>query len=34
MSTALSAVAQRLNQQGAGGIVGGQKLPDSNPSKR
>jgi phospholipid/cholesterol/gamma-HCH transport system substrate-binding protein len=34
MSTALSAVAQRLNQQGAGGIVGGQKLPDYQPSKR
>ena len=28
MSSALSAVAQRLNQQGAGGIIGGQTLPD------
>jgi phospholipid/cholesterol/gamma-HCH transport system substrate-binding protein len=34
MSSALSAVAQRLNQQGAGGIVGGQKLPDYQPSKK
>jgi phospholipid/cholesterol/gamma-HCH transport system substrate-binding protein len=34
MSSALSAVAQRLNQQGAGGIVGGQKLPDYNAGKR
>ena len=34
MSTALSAVAQRLNQQGAGGIVGGQKLPDYEPGNR
>jgi phospholipid/cholesterol/gamma-HCH transport system substrate-binding protein len=28
MSDALSAVAQRLDRQGAGGIIGGQKLPD------
>jgi phospholipid/cholesterol/gamma-HCH transport system substrate-binding protein len=34
MSSALGAVAQRLNQQGAGGIVGGQKLPDYAPGKK
>jgi phospholipid/cholesterol/gamma-HCH transport system substrate-binding protein len=28
MSEALSAVSQRLDQQGAGGIIGGTKLPD------
>jgi phospholipid/cholesterol/gamma-HCH transport system substrate-binding protein len=28
MSDALSAVAQRLNTQGAGGVLGGEKLPD------
>jgi phospholipid/cholesterol/gamma-HCH transport system substrate-binding protein len=33
MSDALSAVAQRLNQQGAGGIIGGQSLPDYKPRK-
>src|SRR3569623_665475 len=34
MAASLSAVSQRLNQQGAGGIVGGQKLPDYSPRKR
>jgi len=34
MSDSLSAVAQRLNQQGAGGIIGGSKLPDYKPRKR
>lgn len=34
MSGALSAVAQRLNTQGAGGIVGGEKLPDYSPRKK
>jgi phospholipid/cholesterol/gamma-HCH transport system substrate-binding protein len=34
MSDSLSAVSQRLNQQGAGGIIGGQKLPDYKPRKR
>lgn len=33
MSDALSQVAQRLNTQGAGGIVGGSKLPDYKPRK-
>jgi phospholipid/cholesterol/gamma-HCH transport system substrate-binding protein len=33
MSDALSAVSQRLDQQGAGGIIGGQKLPDHKPRK-
>jgi phospholipid/cholesterol/gamma-HCH transport system substrate-binding protein len=33
MSDSLSAVSQRLNQQGAGGIIGGQKLPDYKPRK-
>lgn len=33
MSDALSQVAQRLNTQGAGGIIGGQKLPDYKPRK-
>jgi phospholipid/cholesterol/gamma-HCH transport system substrate-binding protein len=34
MSDALSAVAQRLNTQGAGGIIGGSKLPDYKPRKK
>jgi len=34
MSDSLSAVSQRLNQQGAGGIIGGQKLPDYKPRKK
>src|SRR5687768_3471469 len=34
MSDALSQVAQRLNTQGAGGIVGGSKLPDYKPRKK
>jgi phospholipid/cholesterol/gamma-HCH transport system substrate-binding protein len=34
MSDSLSAVSQRLNQQGAGGIIGGQKLPDYKPRKQ
>jgi phospholipid/cholesterol/gamma-HCH transport system substrate-binding protein len=33
MSSALSAVAQKLDQQGAGGIIGGQRLPDYHPRK-
>ncbi len=33
MSDALSQVAQRLNTQGAGGIIGGSKLPDYKPRK-
>jgi phospholipid/cholesterol/gamma-HCH transport system substrate-binding protein len=34
MSDALSAVAQRLDQQGAGGVIGGQRLPDYKARKR
>ena len=34
MSDSLSAVSQRLNQQGAGGIIGGQKLPDYKPRNK
>jgi phospholipid/cholesterol/gamma-HCH transport system substrate-binding protein len=34
MSSALSSVAQRLDQQGAGGIIGGQKLPDYKAGKK
>ena len=34
MSDSLNAVAQRLNTQGAGGIIGGSKLPDYKPRKR
>ncbi|HYG47877.1 MAG TPA: MlaD family protein [Allosphingosinicella sp.] len=34
MSDALSQVAQRLNTQGAGGIIGGSKLPDYKPRKK
>jgi phospholipid/cholesterol/gamma-HCH transport system substrate-binding protein len=34
MSSALSSVAQRLDQQGAGGILGGQKLPDYKARKK
>lgn len=34
MSDSLSQVSQRLNQQGAGGIIGGQKLPDYKPRKQ
>jgi phospholipid/cholesterol/gamma-HCH transport system substrate-binding protein len=34
MSDSLSAVAQRLNTQGAGGIIGGSKLPDYKPRKK
>jgi phospholipid/cholesterol/gamma-HCH transport system substrate-binding protein len=34
MSDSLSAVSQRLNQQGAGGIIGGSKLPDYKPRKQ
>jgi phospholipid/cholesterol/gamma-HCH transport system substrate-binding protein len=34
MSDALSQVAQRLNTQGAGGIIGGQKLPDYKSRKK
>ncbi len=34
MSDALSAVSQRLNTQGAGGIIGGSKLPDYKPRKK
>jgi phospholipid/cholesterol/gamma-HCH transport system substrate-binding protein len=34
MSDALSSVAQRLDQQGAGGVIGGQRLPDYKARKR
>jgi len=34
MSDSLSAVSQRLNTQGAGGIIGGSKLPDYKPRKK
>jgi len=34
MSDSLNAVAQRLNTQGAGGIIGGSKLPDYKPRKQ
>jgi phospholipid/cholesterol/gamma-HCH transport system substrate-binding protein len=33
MSDALSGVAQRLNTQGAGGVIGGERLPDYKPRK-
>jgi phospholipid/cholesterol/gamma-HCH transport system substrate-binding protein len=33
MSESLSAVSQRLDQQGAGGIIGGTTLPDYKPRK-
>jgi phospholipid/cholesterol/gamma-HCH transport system substrate-binding protein len=33
MSDALSSVAQRLNTQGAGGVIGGTSLPDYKPRK-
>ena len=31
MSDALSSVAQRLDREGVGGVIGGQKLPDYKP---
>lgn len=31
MSSALSSVAQKLDQQGAGGVIGGTRLPDYKP---
>ena len=31
MSDALSSVARRLDREGAGGVIGGQKLPDYKP---
>jgi phospholipid/cholesterol/gamma-HCH transport system substrate-binding protein len=34
MSNALSSVAQKLDQQGAGGVIGGTRLPDYQPGKR
>jgi phospholipid/cholesterol/gamma-HCH transport system substrate-binding protein len=34
MSASLSAVSQRLDTQGVGGIVGGQTLPDYKPRKK
>jgi phospholipid/cholesterol/gamma-HCH transport system substrate-binding protein len=34
MSDSLNSVAQRLNTQGAGGIIGGSKLPDYKPRKK
>lgn len=34
MSESLSAVSQRLDQQGAGGIIGGTTLPDYKPRKQ
>jgi hypothetical protein len=34
MSESLNAVAQRFNQNGAGGIIGGEKLPDYKPRKK
>ncbi|MDB5691806.1 MAG: hypothetical protein JWO81_869 [Alphaproteobacteria bacterium] len=34
MSDSLNAVAQRFNQNGAGGIIGGEKLPDYKPRKK
>ncbi|TFI59844.1 MCE family protein [Sphingomonas parva] len=34
MSASLSAVSQRLETQGVGGIVGGQTLPDYKPRKK
>jgi phospholipid/cholesterol/gamma-HCH transport system substrate-binding protein len=34
MSESLSAVSQRLDQQGAGGIIGGTTLPDYRPRKK
>jgi len=34
MSESLSAVSQRLDQQGAGGIIGGTALPDYKPRKQ
>ena len=30
-SRALRAVTERINSQGAGGLIGGQKLPDYKP---
>ncbi len=32
--TGATQVAQRLNTQGAGGIIGGSKLPDYKPRKK
>jgi len=34
MSNALSSVAQKLDQQGAGGVIGGTRLPDYQPGKK
>lgn len=34
MSDALSSVAQRLDREGVGGVIGGQKLPDYKPRDR
>jgi phospholipid/cholesterol/gamma-HCH transport system substrate-binding protein len=34
MSSALAAVSQRLDEQGIGGIIGGQTLPDYKPGKK
>jgi phospholipid/cholesterol/gamma-HCH transport system substrate-binding protein len=34
MSNALSSVAQKLDQQGATGVIGGTRLPDYQPGKR
>ncbi|MBW4330054.1 MCE family protein [Stakelama sp. CBK3Z-3] len=33
MTEALSSVAQKVDRQGAGSIIGGQKLPDYNPDR-
>lgn len=33
MSEALTAVANRFNQNGAGGVIGGRRLPDYEPAK-
>jgi phospholipid/cholesterol/gamma-HCH transport system substrate-binding protein len=33
-STSLRNVSERLDQQGVGGIIGGQKLPDYKPGKQ
>ena len=33
-SDSLREVTSRLNQQGVGGVIGGQRLPDYRPRKR
>jgi phospholipid/cholesterol/gamma-HCH transport system substrate-binding protein len=34
LSSSLEAVTNRVNQQGIGGALGPEKLPDYNPGKR